>query len=428
LLPRLSRSNWNTEFRDAFKEYALTCGEAGEIIITGIDVPLERPRRNARNADGDLIFPDDDRGDKAFERVEKRFEKLKEGKKRLISKLLLSMDKDVKDALTTSPGYQEFYDEFNLLEIWNLTQQVVLGRGAISVYALIVRLLKHTQDGAYTKYEKQFKEMAIDLRAQGNAQQVLDMVFNALFILGLNQDQFKDRLTPIYGARDWPNYLNLSAELNTYAEATERMKELKKDNNEGKVKAYGTRIENGDTRCCWNCRSKEHMRYDCKKPAHKCRACGKYGHMEEFCRSKENDMYEKPRGSSERERDNEKRERGERGERREQGERKEKEKIMREKNSNEKGRKKMGNKASSKKRLLGKVLAQIAALESEDENSDDEESIKGEISESETENGVTGYIVTCEHGEETPVERDQDSSVNAMLSVRRDGESRYFID
>jgi len=224
LLPRLSRSNWNTEFRDAFKEYALTCGEAGEIIITGIDVPLERPRRNARNADGDPIFPDDDRGDKAFERVEKRFEKLKEGKKRLISKLLLSMDKDVKDALTTSPGYQEFYDEFNLLEIWNLTQQVVLGRGAISVYALIVRLLKHTQDGAYTKYEKQFKEMAIDLRAQGNAQQVLDMVFNALFILGLNQDQFKDRLTSIYGARDWPNYLNLSAELNTYAEATERMK------------------------------------------------------------------------------------------------------------------------------------------------------------------------------------------------------------
>ena len=64
LLPRLSRSNWNTEFRDAFKEYALTCGEAGEIIITGIDVPLVRPRRDARNVDGDLIFPDYDRGDK----------------------------------------------------------------------------------------------------------------------------------------------------------------------------------------------------------------------------------------------------------------------------------------------------------------------------------------------------------------------------
>ena len=49
LIPRLTRNNWNTEFRDAFKEYALTCGEAGEIIITGNDVPLERPIRNGVN-------------------------------------------------------------------------------------------------------------------------------------------------------------------------------------------------------------------------------------------------------------------------------------------------------------------------------------------------------------------------------------------
>ena len=42
---------------------------------------------------------------------------------------------------------------------WNLTLQVILR---------ILCLLKHTQDGAYTKYEKQFNDMAIDLRAQGN--------------------------------------------------------------------------------------------------------------------------------------------------------------------------------------------------------------------------------------------------------------------
>ena len=52
---------------------------------------------------------------------------------------------------------------------------------------------------------------------------------------------------------------------------------------------------------------------------------------------------------------------------------------MREKSGNEKGRKKMGNKANSKKRLLGKVLAQLAALESEDEDGENEESEKEEI-------------------------------------------------
>jgi hypothetical protein len=75
-----------------------------------------------------------------------------------------------------------------------------MGRGAILVYALIVRLLKHVQDGSYTKYEKSFKEMVIDLRAQGNANDVLGLIFNSLFILGLNQEQFKDKLTPIYGS------------------------------------------------------------------------------------------------------------------------------------------------------------------------------------------------------------------------------------
>ena len=96
------------------------------------------------------------------------------------------------------------------------------------MYTLIIRLLKHAQDSIYTNYEKMFKEMVVDLRAQGNAEEVLNMVFNTLFILGLNQEQLKDKLTLIFGERVWPDYQDLSAELNTYAEATERMKEHKK--------------------------------------------------------------------------------------------------------------------------------------------------------------------------------------------------------
>ena len=200
LLPRLTKFNWTSEFRDAFKEYALTCGEAGEIIITGRDLVLNRPDRDAVVNPQPLagparVYANDARGDRLVEKDEKRYQKLMEGKKKLISKLLMAMHKDVKDSLLTSAGYQAAYNAFDLHTIWNLTEQVVVGRGAISVYSLVTRLLKYTQDGAYTKYEKEFKEMAVDLRAQGNAQDVLNLVFNALFILGLNQYQFKEKVS-----------------------------------------------------------------------------------------------------------------------------------------------------------------------------------------------------------------------------------------
>jgi hypothetical protein len=106
----------------------LTCGVAGEIIITGQDLVLEPPLRNRMiqipdpNNAGQFLdqamYPDNARGDNAFERYEKRYDKWKEGKKKLMSKLLSCTDKDVKDSLTTSPGYQQMYDQFDILGIW----------------------------------------------------------------------------------------------------------------------------------------------------------------------------------------------------------------------------------------------------------------------------------------------------------------------
>jgi hypothetical protein len=51
LLPRLVKGNWNSEFKEGFREYALTCGEVGEIIVTRGDMKrdiksLKRERRS----------------------------------------------------------------------------------------------------------------------------------------------------------------------------------------------------------------------------------------------------------------------------------------------------------------------------------------------------------------------------------------------
>jgi hypothetical protein len=45
--PMLTRSNWHSEFRTAFREFALTCGEAGEAIITGVNNDMPEPSTTA---------------------------------------------------------------------------------------------------------------------------------------------------------------------------------------------------------------------------------------------------------------------------------------------------------------------------------------------------------------------------------------------
>jgi hypothetical protein len=85
---------------------------------------------------------------------------------------------------------------------------------------------------------------------------ILEMIFNMIFILGLNQEQFKEKLITIYGQQNWPSYDVLSQELNMCAKATERMKMLTagKSNNDGIIKAH---IGSTDSSMeCWNCGSK----------------------------------------------------------------------------------------------------------------------------------------------------------------------------
>ena len=112
-LPELSMENYNL-FREKYKEYALTCGSAGNIIITGIDEVMRTPRRNMRamhmiqdpnnpgqqieveDPAGAFIFDNTARGDSQFERYEKKYDELMNGKKKLMFKLLSKADTTVK--------------------------------------------------------------------------------------------------------------------------------------------------------------------------------------------------------------------------------------------------------------------------------------------------------------------------------------------
>ena len=89
-----------------------------------------------------------------------------------MAKLLMSMDKDIKYSLTTSPGYQTDNRASGYLK-----------RG-FPVYGLITSLLKHKQNGLYARYDKDFKDMVADLIAQGNGRRGLSDDFRCLACIG----------------------------------------------------------------------------------------------------------------------------------------------------------------------------------------------------------------------------------------------------
>jgi hypothetical protein len=280
-------NNWNTTFKQSFLDLALNYGDAGEIIITGRDRPLREPRMDDvqrvpverdedeerlddANEEDDFedqrVYGNNAEGRKEFREDHRIYLKLKNEKQKLLSKLLSLMERDVRDKLVATDGYERALREFDVLKIWLLTEQVVRGRGAVSIYTMTSRLVTLKQVDKYKEYNsylKEFKDVRSDLMRQGTAAQVLDKIFNTMFVLGLDQDQFLKKLTEIYATRDWPNFDVLAAELHTYVESTERIKYILKVNNDGKIKVNWTSndFDNNNevmcyevnTRCCWNC-------------------------------------------------------------------------------------------------------------------------------------------------------------------------------
>lgn len=301
-LPMLTMDNWSSEFRDDFLNLAIRYGDAGEILTKRVDIPCVKPdydsftlTQGPEGQAGQVVrkYNDDATGWRKFERDEKKYDSLLANKKFLISKLVSRLDTKVKNKVTGAPGWKAAYDGFNLLQVWLIVEEVVLGSGSISGYQLITRLIKLKQEGDYSEYCKTFVEAVTNLLKQGDtAEAILVKIVDTLFVLGLNHEQFKEKLTPIYGSKEWPHYQDLSAELYTYSEAIRGMEEINGDH--GKISV--NMAESNDYKC-YNCGSSDHLKRDCPHPLHLCTVCGKKGHMESGCRDRTKKAGRKPHGS-----------------------------------------------------------------------------------------------------------------------------------
>jgi len=186
-IPELTFHNWNSSFKKAFQRWAIGQGDAALIITAGKAIQYDQPLELAYGGQN---------GFRRYQHDFNRWQKFTESKRTILAKLLSKLSREILSKVESHTNYDEALVNADLLTIWQITEQVAVGRGAISMYQIAVRLLKLKQSGEYTEYANAFKDLANDLLAQGDAENVLNAILNALFIVGLNQEEFKDKLNP----------------------------------------------------------------------------------------------------------------------------------------------------------------------------------------------------------------------------------------
>ena len=231
--------------------------------------------------------------------------KYQSDKQQLCSELLLRLNKSLRNTVTQHTQYKEAKEKDDIIKLWHIVVECATGRGAHSVYVLMMRFinLKQRSNGqsSFSDYVRKYNETVTDLMRVGSndPETVLRWLFNAKFVQGLNQDQFSDQIRSIMGKEKWPNYEELQGELLRYVTATKGIADtITKDNPDGTIiadaaKTTITRARFGGE--CFNCgKRNDHRARDCPKEPHKCDACGRVGHLEQYCRSRDEDKGDKP--------------------------------------------------------------------------------------------------------------------------------------
>jgi len=298
-MPMLSENNWNSVWKEMFLTLCLNYGDAGDILIEGVDKVIRQPdfERDtvAGKSSSDPVrrkYEESDAGMTRFEKDLARYNKLKDQKKKLLGKMLNLLERPIREKLTTQEGYGEAFRRYDVLAMWKLLERVVQGSGTVSIYQHALRLLRMRQVGAFQTYVKEFREIVSDLnKLKNEGHDVLAVIIDTLFTLGLNQEQFKDLLKDVYSKTEWPKHDVFAVQCGNYLENTTRVENLQKDNNDGKIAAHAVSTEDRSYVGCYNCGSTRHLRAQCTKPPVLCESCGRHGHMGRYCRYGSNTVH-----------------------------------------------------------------------------------------------------------------------------------------
>jgi hypothetical protein len=270
----LTKDNWPL-FRDRFTDFAISMGlTVGNILITGTD---------ARANEVEPFFdPDAEDTNKALTKYQithKLWSDYTTAKTKVVSKLLQHLDVDIRCKVESVEGFHDARKKANLLKLWQIVEEVAYGSSQVNVHAVTYQLVTLKQKGPddWPSFQRKFTNLVVQLKKFGTDTQIVEAILTSQLVFAMDQEQFKEKLSSIYGSKTWPKYEDLLKELNIFANNTSRIRNLK-DNNEGQMAAYNVA---GVQSVCWNCGTGKHRKFECKQPKAVCSICGK-NHLDKF--------------------------------------------------------------------------------------------------------------------------------------------------
>lgn len=173
-------------------------------------------------------------------RYQEKLDKTKRELQALCGVLMGMVDDELSDKLRADEEFDRIYKAQDLIELWKLVEKHGLGQTKNSGCLQISKLLHMEQGkGQFIKYMKEYKDGVAAILAQwkGKESELLTMIFDTKFLLGVDQEQFKDQLSAIYSLEKWPTLNESSAQLARVVTTKANLESMRKEETDVQVSA-----------------------------------------------------------------------------------------------------------------------------------------------------------------------------------------------